>query len=55
MLNTNITVPRKTRYNQAIVIPNRIAESMESAIKQITTMYPTNFFQTATVDRGKYQ
>lgn len=46
-------VERKTRYYQAIVIPDRTAESMEFAIKQIATMYPSTAFQTATVDRGK--
>ncbi|MEH7460160.1 IS30 family transposase [Bacillus sp. JJ1127] len=46
-------VERKTRYYQAIVIPDRTAESMEFAIKQIAAMYSTTAFQTATVDRGK--
>ncbi len=46
-------VERKTRYYQAIVIPDRTAESMEFAIKQIIAMYPNTAFQIATVDRGK--
>ncbi|MDH2890488.1 IS30 family transposase, partial [Bacillus cytotoxicus] len=46
-------IERKTRYYQAIVIPDRTAESMEFAIKQITAMYPSAALQTATVDRGK--
>ena len=46
-------VERKTRYYQAIVIPDRTAESMEFAIKQLTSIYPSTAFQTATVDRGK--
>ncbi len=46
-------VERKTRYYQAIVIPDRTAESRECAIKQMASMYPTTALQTATVDRGK--
>lgn len=46
-------VERKTRYYQAIAIPDRTAESMEFAIKQIASMYPSAALQTATVDRGK--
>ncbi|MFB5557217.1 IS30 family transposase, partial [Bacillus cytotoxicus] len=46
-------VERKTRYYQAIVIPDRTAESMECAIKQMASMYPATALQTATVDRGK--
>jgi transposase, IS30 family len=46
-------VERKTRWCQAVKMPNRTAESMEQAIRLIKSQLPQGAFQTATVDRGK--
>lgn len=46
-------VERKTRFYQAIKMPNRTALSMEIAFGVLTSQYPKSAIQTATVDRGK--
>lgn len=44
---------RKTRMYLAIKMENRSSSSMETAILNTFTMYPTGVFKTSTVDRGK--
>lgn len=46
-------VERKTRFYQAIKMPNRTALSMEIAFGVLAAQYPKSAIQTATVDRGK--
>ncbi|MDO3413416.1 IS30 family transposase [Saccharibacillus sp. CPCC 101409] len=46
-------VERKTRFYQAIKMPNRTALSMEIAFGVLAAQYPKAVIQTATVDRGK--
>jgi len=46
-------VERKTRFYQAIKMPNRTALSMEIAFGVLTAQYPKSAMQTATVDWGK--
>ncbi|WP_037287630.1 IS30 family transposase [Saccharibacillus sacchari] len=46
-------VERKTRFYQAIKMPNRTALSMEIAFGVLAGQYPKSVIQTATVDRGK--
>lgn len=46
-------VERKTRFYQAIKMPNRTALSMEIAFGVLAAQYPKSAMQTATVDRGK--
>jgi len=45
-------VERKTRLYTAIKMPNRTADSMESAIKYLYKTLPKKAFLTATTDRG---
>ena len=46
-------VERKTRFYQAIKMPNRTALSMEIAFGVLAAQYPKSAIQTATADRGK--
>ncbi|YCI27391.1 IS30 family transposase [Paenibacillus sp. Z6-24] len=46
-------VERKTRFYQAIKMPNRTAISMEIAFGVLAAQYPKAAIQTATVDRAK--
>lgn len=46
-------VERKTRFYQAIKMPNRTALSMEIAFGVLAGQYPKSVIQTATADRGK--
>ena len=46
-------IERKTRLYTAFKIPDRTAESMEKAIKQLYEILPKGSFKTATADRGK--
>lgn len=46
-------VERKTRFYQAIKMPNRTALSMEIALGVLAAQYPKSSILTATVDRGK--
>lgn len=46
-------VERKTRFYQAIKMPNRTALSMEIAFGVLAGQYPKSAIQTATADRGK--
>ncbi len=46
-------VERKTRFYQAIKMPNRTALSMEIAFGVLAAPMPKSAIQTATVDRGK--
>ena len=43
---------RKTRFYTAIPMPNRTADSMESAFKSLYNQLPKGTFKTATSDRG---
>lgn len=43
---------RKTRFYTAIPMPDRTANSMETAIKRLYASFPKGAFQTATTDRG---
>lgn len=47
------SVERKTRFYQAIKMPNRTALSMEIAFGVLAGQYPKSAIQTATLDRGK--
>lgn len=44
---------RKTRFYLARKIPNRTADSMEQAIKEVVKEYPKDVFKSSTTDRGK--
>ena len=44
-------VERKSRFYTAISMPDRTADSMESAIKLLHGMFPNGTFKTATTDR----
>ncbi|MFF3024942.1 IS30 family transposase [Gottfriedia sp. NPDC057948] len=46
-------IERKTRFYQAVKMPDRTSSSMEEAIKYVTSLYPKETFISATVDRGK--
>ena len=46
-------VERKTRWYMGLLIPDRSARSMETAIKQWYQRLPKGAIQTATTDRGK--
>ena len=46
-------IERKTRWYMGILIPDRSALSMETAIKQLHRLLPEGAIQTATTDRGK--
>ncbi|OCS83540.1 IS30 family transposase [Caryophanon latum] len=46
-------IERKTRWYVGILLPDRSAASMESAVKQLHKQLPLGAFQTATTDRGK--
>lgn len=46
-------IERKTRWYVEILLPDRSAASMESAVKQLYKQLPLSAFQTATTDRGK--
>jgi len=45
-------IERKTRLYTAIKMPDRTAASMETAIRQVYSSFPTKTFITATTDRG---
>lgn len=45
-------VERKTRFYTAVPMPDRTADSMESAIKYLHALLPEGTFKTATTDRG---
>ena len=44
---------RKTRFYLAQKIPNRTADSMKQAIKEVVEEYPKDVFKSSTTDRGK--
>ncbi|MFT8872272.1 MAG: IS30 family transposase [Sporolactobacillus sp.] len=46
-------VERQTRYDQALLIPGRTAEAMNAAVETMCARFPSDAFQTATVDRGQ--
>ncbi|MGE7022581.1 IS30 family transposase [Solibacillus cecembensis] len=46
-------IERKTRWYTGILIPDRSANSMETAVKQLHQQLPKGAIQTATTDRGK--
>jgi IS30 family transposase len=43
---------RKTRFYSAVPMPDRTADSMESAIKYLHALWPKGTFKSATTDRG---
>ena len=43
---------RKIRFYAAVPMPDRTADSMESAIKHLYNQFPNGAFETATSDRG---
>lgn len=46
-------IERKTRWYQAILMPDRSAASMEQAIRKLHSQHPSEIFQSFTTDRGK--
>ena len=44
---------RKTRFYIALKIPDRTADSMKQAIKEVVGKYPKALFKSSTTDRGK--
>ena len=46
-------IGRKTRWYFGVLIPNRSAASMETAVKRLHKQLPEGAIQTATTDRGK--
>ena len=46
-------IERKTRWYTGILIPDRSAKSMETAVKELHQQLPKEAIQTATTDRGK--
>lgn len=46
-------IERQTRWYQAILMPDRSAQSMEQAIRTLHASFPAPFFQSFTTDRGK--
>lgn len=46
-------IERKTRWYFGVLIPNRSAASMETAVKRLHKQLPEGAIQTATTDRGK--